>query len=976
MNLRDIIIKENETLLSTEGQQPHNFAAKSQVGQGIEWPKAAGSGTVPKQERDEVEMPGEHHVTHHGDDSHHGGDGVSESVVNEAGGNYLYHSTEDAATAKAILQSGVFKAGNSSQTATDAQVGETPTISFGRNLAYQINGSNVGRDYQVVFVVNRGALESKYKTIGTSQSGDIRGLGHGSGIHSAKLQNQNPFVRRQAANKTTANRGMVDANKDGKFSQDEIKANPDLYRTYVSPKAGGEFEEVVPTKTGTIPWRNMLVGFYLVPGKAAAKDPELLNHPLRLEMPRPNNFVKANVSAPAESYVKEFAPAGGGTPPKGPKIPGRDPWGGNDGGEDPYKYPQPEHYSRSIEFFGRFEADHFDDEVFDQATGEFRGYWDDQEGRDQIAYFKFDNPKRTGDDDPGMGWYYEPQSDSSESTSATPSAFDADERKKHELGMINAFLKSGKNPSPGSPIYALMKRYGFIESVVNEFAPSDSGDNNEEDVLHKYARMWYNGDDATQQQVEQILDRMGWEIGELESEEGGAFVVQAGDENGDSYIGFTANDLTESWVMEDGEATSVVSADIAQVVYPMTRGRTLKQKRKNARAAVGQKYVPGPAGIGQGVFESAFDNYSPMGKESVKRDRIRSLKNLIAVYQEKGDKTKVRELKKELELLVIERLGEASLSTMRDYFAGQGDGFDPTKLSQMRKYFNSTGGNSGIPENIKRIIWKIKNNENLFPEEFQQYKVWQQNRQKTQEAHVLGNDSVIYRLDREKPMSDTEVLVLGGAGRYTLDGLRRKARREADELAQDLKIEHGGSFRRAAENIKQLTNTLNTIVAAYNELRRIRKKGGRGSRGITDEEANFIRECSDQMALLDHYAQTVKRAKRIAEGIQRYLKEDKMSHEQASIIKGMFHLNTDPGYGFYRYAIHVAGDHGGDKVVLGPNAGPFAYAYTDAEEEMIRNAVKAITGKEPIELTGGKSREPEFVNKNSTVPSIDWKKVK
>ncbi len=294
----------------------------------------------------------------------------------------------------------------------------------------------------------------------------------------------------------------------------------------------------------------------------------------------------------------------------------------------------------------------------------------------------------------------------------------------------------------------------------------------------------------------------------------------------------------------------------------------------------------------------------------------------------------------------------------------------------MSKYFNSTGGNSGIPENIKRIIWKIKNNENLFPEEFQQYKVWQQNRQKTQEAHVLGNDSVIYRLDREKPMSDTEVLVLGGAGRYTLDGLRRKARREADELAQDLKIEHGGSFRRAAENIKQLTNTLNTIVAAYNELRRIRKKGGRGSRGITDEEANFIRECSDQMALLDHYAQTVKRAKRIAEGIQRYLKEDKMNHEQASIIKGMFHLNTDPGYGFYRYAIHVAGDHGGEKVVLGPNAGPFAYAYTDAEEEMIRNAVKAITGKEPIELTGGKSREPDFVNKNSTVPSIDWKKVK
>jgi NADH dehydrogenase/NADH:ubiquinone oxidoreductase subunit G len=111
------------------------------------------------------------------------------------------------------------------------------------------------------------------------------------------------------------------------------------------------------------------------------------------------------------------------------------------------------------------------------------------------------------------------------------------------------------------------------------------------------------------------------------------------------------------------------------------------------------------------------------------------------------------------------------------------------------------------------------------------------------EAHTLDHQNVIYRLDREKPMSNTEVLVLGGAGRYSLEGLRMKARREARALAQDLEIEHGGAFRRSAENVKQLANTLNTIVAAYNELKRIRQKGGRGSRGITDEDANFIREC-------------------------------------------------------------------------------------------------------------------------------------
>ncbi len=83
-----------------------------------------------------------------------------------------------------------------------------------------------------------------------------------------------------------------------------------------------------------------------------------------------------------------------------------------------------------------------------------------------------------------------------------------------------------------------------VENTVKEFAV-DNGDDGEEDILRKFARMWYNGDDDTQQKVERALDRQGWEIGEIESEEGGAFVVRSGDENGDTYIGFAPEDLTE-----------------------------------------------------------------------------------------------------------------------------------------------------------------------------------------------------------------------------------------------------------------------------------------------------------------------------------------------------------------------------------------------------------------------------------------------
>ena len=54
--------------------------------------------------------------------------------------------------------------------------------------------------------------------------------------------------------------------------------------------------------------------------------------------------------------------------------------------------------------------------------------------------------------------------------------------------------------------------------------------------------MWWNNDGHPA--VEKKLADIGWEIGEDEgSDEGGAFVIEIGDENGDSYIHWTADDL-------------------------------------------------------------------------------------------------------------------------------------------------------------------------------------------------------------------------------------------------------------------------------------------------------------------------------------------------------------------------------------------------------------------------------------------------
>jgi hypothetical protein len=95
-------------------------------------------------------------------------------------------------------------------------------------------------------------------------------------------------------------------------------------------------------------------------------------------------------------------------------------------------------------------------------------------------------------------------------------------------------------------VAALLEYHMKVIEIISEFVANDDG-GDEEHTLLKFARMWYNGDEHTQHKVERVLDRMGWEIGEIESEEGGVFVVQSGDEHGNSYIGFAQDDLTENF---------------------------------------------------------------------------------------------------------------------------------------------------------------------------------------------------------------------------------------------------------------------------------------------------------------------------------------------------------------------------------------------------------------------------------------------
>jgi len=78
-------------------------------------------------------------------------------------------------------------------------------------------------------------------------------------------------------------------------------------------------------------------------------------------------------------------------------------------------------------------------------------------------------------------------------------------------------------------------------------------------------------------------------------------------------------------------------------------------------------------------------------------------------------------------------------------------------------------------------------------------------------------EGVVYHLDPTDPMNKSEILILGGAGRYTMAGLRKKAAREAVQLADDL-TGSDVNYRGAAHSVKQVANTINTMVAALTEL--------------------------------------------------------------------------------------------------------------------------------------------------------------
>ena len=133
---------------------------------------------------------------------------------------------------------------------------------------------------------------------------------------------------------------------------------------------------------------------------------------------------------------------------------------------------------------------------------------------------------------------------------------------------------------PKNPNY--VRTVGVDEERLSEFAPPGGDDSgpDEDEILYRLAQKWWLGTEEDMIRAERTLASMGWEIGEDEGsyDNGGVFVVRAGDVNGKSYQSWPHEDLADDDLYEE-QSTSGVASNLGRSAFRM--GKSLKDNPYN-----------------------------------------------------------------------------------------------------------------------------------------------------------------------------------------------------------------------------------------------------------------------------------------------------------------------------------------------------------------------------------------------------------
>lgn len=136
----------------------------------------------------------------------------------------------------------------------------------------------------------------------------------------------------------------------------------------------------------------------------------------------------------------------------------------------------------------------------------------------------------------------------------------------NERGWFLINTEPGKRVVPDIKWIPDSTRFEWVKEFADlkEFATSPERDDHgpdEEEILRQYAAKWYNGDEDPR--VEKLLATMGWEIGQNEDEDGGAFMLRQGDINGNSFISWTDEELS---ALDEGWKSALAGAAAAGAI--------------------------------------------------------------------------------------------------------------------------------------------------------------------------------------------------------------------------------------------------------------------------------------------------------------------------------------------------------------------------------------------------------------------------
>ena len=161
-----------------------------------------------------------------------------------------------------------------------------------------------------------------------------------------------------------------------------------------------------------------------------------------------------------------------------------------------------------------------------------------------------------------------------------------------------------------------------LSESINEFAPpgGDDGGPDEDEILFRLAKQWWLGTEQDMARAERTLASMGWEIGEDEGsyDDGGVFVVRAGDVNGRSYQSWPHEELVDEGATIATTPGSIDPGGAVDNFKQQMANNTEIAYKKGIAEAIPLDKLRSTAGTVKDTVSARLKQNGPLGRDTEK----------------------------------------------------------------------------------------------------------------------------------------------------------------------------------------------------------------------------------------------------------------------------------------------------------------------------------------------------------------------